>query len=268
MDVSRPSLSQSNSFLLSVTLHRVDSRQEDICATSCLIKINSSFAMPAYHTIHTKRLILRTPQIRDAAAYVHLNSNPANQVFDPSPPTNGEHTVEKFEKLIAKWRENTLNGVAAFMVVTLPNCTQNEYEKEEPMEKEGGGGEVEDDIVLGMSGFNELSKRQRISKEGIEKEIFEGNIGVLIDSPAYTHQGYGKEALKALINYGFAEMGCDVLVAETMAVNSPFRALMRGLGLGEGVEIGGRDRNGKMVCETVYEIWREAWKGSKEMIDQ
>src|ERR1700712_3191012 len=84
--------------------------------------------MQHFYTIHTKRLVLRTPQVRDAAAYVHLNTNPENNVFDPSPPDSEgrAHNIEKFEGSIIRWRESTAKGEAAFMVVTLPNPVYEE----------------------------------------------------------------------------------------------------------------------------------------------
>lgn len=56
-------------------------------------------------------------------------------------------------------------------------------------------------------------------------------------------------------------MGCDIFTAETVAINKPFRALMRRLGVGEGGEVAGRDRNESVICEAVYEVWREEWRG-------
>lgn len=217
--------------------------------------------MKEFHTIHTKRLVLRTPQVRDAAAYVHLNTNPENNVFDPSPPdSEGQaHNIEKFEGSIIRWREITAKGEAAFMVVTLPNPVHGEDTPHDGSQTDSSH-EIEGDTVIGMTGFNELKRKIRPSKiNGFDEEYFEGNIGVLIDAPKYVNKGYGKEALKALIEYGFSTMGCDVLTAETLVQNTPFRALMFSLGAGPGREVDGRDRNGKTVTEALYEIHKKDW---------
>lgn len=215
--------------------------------------------MKSFHTIHTPRLILRTPQLRDAPAYFHLTTNPENQIFDPSPPSEKADSVGKYERCIWEWRENTRKGVAASMVITLPSAHTNRGEakgaKGEVEEKE-----VERDVIIGMAGFNELGRKNKTSKCGVEKEVFEGNIGALIDSPTYIRKGYGKEALKGLIEYGFEVMGCDFLTTETLAINLPFRALMDSFGLGEGKEVDGWDRWGEIICEAVWEGWKENWK--------
>jgi RimJ/RimL family protein N-acetyltransferase len=218
-------------------------------------------AMSEFYTIHTERLVLRTPQVRDAAAYVHLNTNPENQLFDPSPPDSEDraHTIEKFESSITKWREATAKGEAAFMVVTLPGRLDKDGTPHDKTQLSTSH-EIEGDTVIGMTGFNELKRRTRPSQiDGNNEEYFEGNIGVLIDAPKYTNKGYAKEALKAIIEYGFSTMGCDVLSAETLAENKPFRALMSSLGLGAGEEVDGRDRWGKTVTEAVYRINKKDW---------
>jgi RimJ/RimL family protein N-acetyltransferase len=194
--------------------------------------------MTKIHTIHTSRLILRTPQIRDAAAYVHMNTNNENQAFDPSPPDKEglAHTVEKFETDIPKWREATEKGEAAFMVVTLPgrgDSSDAYLDLLRRKELEGPDGEIIDDTVIGMTGFNALKKRTRSLADG------------------------STEALHAIVNYGFTTMGCDALIANTLVENKPFRALMKSLGAGEGKEVRGRDRWGKTVAEALYELERK-----------
>jgi RimJ/RimL family protein N-acetyltransferase len=206
------------------------------------------------HTIHTERLVLRTPQIRDAAAYVRMHANPENNVFDPSPPDSEgrAHTIEKYENDIVKWREATAKGEAAFMVVALPPPSYH-------LDLKASSSEMKEDTVIGMTGFNEFRRKTRPLASGHHELYLEGNIGVLIDAPAYTNKGYGKEALKALIDYGFLTMGCEVLVANTLAENKPFRALMASLGAGTGWGVDGRNRNGKIVVETLYEIEKKDW---------
>jgi RimJ/RimL family protein N-acetyltransferase len=219
--------------------------------------------MKKVHTIHTPRLILRTPQLRDAAAYVHLNTNPENNVFDPIPPDRQgrAHTIERYETDIVKWREATEKGEAAFMVVTLPGYGDSADAYSDPVarkELEGSEGEIENDIVIGMTGFNELKWKTRASgADSVGEEYLEGNIGVLIDAPKYTKKGYGKEALYTIIDYGFTTMGCDILLAYTLVENKPFRELMKSLGAGEGKEVDVRDSQGKI--KALYELERKDW---------
>lgn len=82
---------------------------------------------------------------------------------------------------------------------------------------------------------------------------------MLIGAPEYVNKGHGKEALKALIEYGFSTMGYDVLTAEILVQNTPFRALMSSLGAGPGREVDGRDLNGKIVTEALYKIHKKDW---------
>jgi RimJ/RimL family protein N-acetyltransferase len=220
--------------------------------------------MKEVHVIYTKRLILRTPQVRDAAAYVHMNTNPENNLFDPTPlDSEGRpDTIGKYESDIIKWRETTAKGEAAFMVVTLPPRPETvEASHDLPrMDLEEPSGEIEGDAVIGMTGFNELKRKTRASgAEGGIEEYLEGNVGVLINAPGYVNKGYGKEALKALIDYGFSTMGCEVLVANTLVENKPFRALMSSLGAGAGKEVDGRNRHGKIVAEALYELEKKDW---------
>ena len=167
---------------------------------------------------------------------------------------------------IPKWRAATERGEAAFMVVTLPGDGSNgplgqQMRREDLL---GDNGEVATDVVIGMTGFNQfVQKPKRIDGEDStapEKSLLVGDIGMLIDAPQYTNNGYGKEALLAVVEYGFTRIGCDSLTAATLAINTPFRALMKSAGFGVGIEEDGRDRHGKVVCEALYELTKDEWQ--------
>jgi len=223
--------------------------------------------MPKIHTIHTKRLIIRTHQIRDAAALLHLNTNPTNNVFDPSPPDKQGRpkTLQRYESDIPKWRTATEKNEYAFMVITLPG-DGSDGPLGQRMKREvlvGDDGEITQDVVIGMSGFNELVWRTKPhggEPTKPQEGLLVGDIGALIDAPLYVKKGYAKEALVALVDYGFTTMGCDALVASTLAINTPFRALMKSIGFGHGIVEEQSERHGIIVPEAIYELTKEEWQ--------
>lgn len=85
-----------------------------------------------------------------------------------------------------------------------------------------------------MTRFNTFSAETRKCEDGNEKGVLVGDTGVLIDHH-FVRNGYAKEALQAVFEYGFGELGVGEMFLETYATNLPFRGLERGLGFG-GVE--------------------------------
>jgi RimJ/RimL family protein N-acetyltransferase len=167
--------------------------------------------------MHTERLILRTPQVRDASIYVHINNNPLNSTYDPSPidPSKAPEAPEKYQQKIPVWREDTAKGVAALMVITLPGDGSDGPEGQginrETLMKDG---EMMKDVVIGQTGFNELKWKTAPDGKVCEKQ--DGSEGILVadilDAPNYVRKGYAKEAMVAPINYGFDACGVEALL--------------------------------------------------------
>jgi RimJ/RimL family protein N-acetyltransferase len=81
--------------------------------------------------------------------------------------------------------------------------------------------------------------------------------------PPHWHKGLASEGARALVGYGFDDVGLDRIIAQTMTVNTASRAVMERIGLTyvrtfptsttapvEGIEEG----------EVEYEMTREQWK--------
>ena len=131
--------------------------------------------------IRTARLNLRTCQIRDAAAYHRINTNPINIANEPH--SNPDQPISWYESNIAKDRGDAAAGKNNFMSVCLPSPS-------EMIE----GDEVVNEEVIGMCGFNSLRMR--------DSEETAANIGVMIDEP-WTRRGYGLEVFRVLLDYSF-----------------------------------------------------------------
>lgn len=166
--------------------------------------------------IETPRLILRTPTPSDGFAYVALFSNERNSQFEPRKPNPANLTVERYTRLINMWITETQEGKSAQLVV----CRGEE--------------------VIGIGGVNAFMTNSETGK-------VTADAGVMLDS-AYWRQGYASEALSALMSWIWsvvpskgvsvsdvlAGKSVDFVQYETMAINEPFRLLVRKLGYGDG----------------------------------
>lgn len=87
-----------------------------------------------------------------------------------------------------------------------------------------------------------------------------GNTGVVIDVN-HAKKGYGSEAIIATLDYGFDEIGFEMIEQETQEVNEPYRALMKSVGL---EPFGKRvvPEEGEKVL-WLYRVTREEWRGLK-----
>lgn len=94
---------------------------------------------------------------------------------------------------------STARGENAFMSIVLKSTSSEntlEFEKFR----------VEDGLLIGMTGFNTFSAETRKCEDGNEKGVLVGDTGVLIDHH-FVRNGYAKEALQAVFEYGFGELG-------------------------------------------------------------
>jgi len=81
--------------------------------------------------------------------------------------------------------------------------------------------------------------------------------------PKFWRQGLAKEGARALVRYGFEEVGLERIFAETMAVNQPSRATMAAAGLRYEKTLYDLEFEEKIEGsehgEVVYAITREQW---------
>lgn len=123
---------------------------------------------------------------------------------------------------------------------------------------------VHDGYLIGNTGFNEFALRPCPSPS---PPILSTNIGILLHHP-FTHHRLAIEALQAVINYGIHTLSCQIIEADTDAINLPFRGLMRKMGL-EKYERPGQlmdhDEKGLKGVETVeYSFGVGEWEGAVE----
>jgi len=114
---------------------------------------------------------------------------------------------------------------------------------------------VEDGILIGMSGFNSFV---------VEEGVLVGDTGALIDY-RFARRGLAIEVLEAVFEYGFHELGCGKMSLETNSINDPFRALMRGMVLGDVEKPGGGEGEDESV---IYLFGREKWEEAKKTLKE
>lgn len=110
---------------------------------------------------------------------------------------------------------------------------------------------VHDGFLVGMGGFNSFP---------VEEGVLVGDTGVLIDH-RFARRGLAVEALEAVIEYGFNELGCGKMSLETNAINEPFRALMTSMELGDVEAPGSGDGDGG--DSVIYVFGKEKFEEAK-----
>ncbi|MCJ1307378.1 hypothetical protein MMC25_001024 [Agyrium rufum] len=217
----------------------------------------------APRTIYTPRLIIRTPQLRDAPAFTRIMTRPANIRLEKRRPTSSP-TDETHREQIRSWRASHEAGTWSMMVITLPSPSGTNEIGAPGTENEG---EVLNDDVIGIMGLAHIEPRKDKDGTAIEGGGLSANTGAMIDEP-WLRRGYAEEGMRGTLDAAFrakAEggFGCTLITMGTAERNDAYRGLMRKLGLegcgrilepGEGVEL---DPEGRDVW---YEIERETWE--------
>ena len=176
--------------------------------------------------IQTDRLLLRDFCPADLAAYVELRARPASWQFSPKEDARLERAEQLLDLFLA-WSEERPR-LCYQLAVVLP-----------PRE------------VIGSVGVRVASVSER-----------QGSFGCELD-PRYWGRGYASEAARAMIGYGFRELGLHRVYAETLEENAAAVRLAEGLGmrregtLRENRWFGGRWRNTTILSVLEYE-----WAGS------
>jgi len=146
--------------------------------------------------IRTQRLILRDFQYDDFQAYGKLRSTLHFQRFYPEE----DASLEKVEQLLG-------------MFITWAN--------EQPRQRFQLAVTLPSDKIIGSCGV-------RVTSESEHQGSFGCELG-----QAYWGMGYAYEAGRAMIEYGFREMGLHRIYAETIAENEMARRLAQKLGMRE-----------------------------------
>lgn len=163
-------------------------------------------------SITSPRLTIRTAVPSDGEALVAYFSTPANF---PWPAETGL-TLEKMLPRIDRWKDATAAGKSAFMVIVVR----------------------ETDQLIGFGGFNSLPRTEplgskstwEIRKAEGEETVLVADVGVSIDHQQQ-RKGYAREAVCAVVEYGFEHLGCAYAHLDTQQSNEPMKALLAGLGV-------------------------------------
>lgn len=200
-------------------------------------------------TITSPRLTVRTAVPSDGEALVTYFSNPANFPW----PAEKDLTLEKMLPRIDKWADATAKGNSAFMVIVLRETGE----------------------LIGFGGFNNLPRTEplgdqppwKIRKGSGEGTVLAADVGVSIDHQ-HQRKGYAREAVCAVVDYGFEKMGCAYAHLDTQTSNEPMKALMVTLGIsgveGDGSEFLEDTAFGFASKAINYNVDRETWNGRRE----
>lgn len=139
------------------------------------------------------RIIVRTLQLSDAEAKIERNAAPANVAMQPHfiqrPP---EERMERMLALIK--RLSAGSGVSNWFAAVV---------------------RVSDGKNIGDSGLNEIVWETKTA-----------NIGIMLDdTPDVRGQGYAVEAMEAIYDFSFNELGLERVEAGTDVKNAPMRGV-------------------------------------------
>lgn len=200
-------------------------------------------------SITSPRLTIRTAVPSDGEALVAYFSNPANFPW----PAETDLTLEKILPRIGKWAEATAAGKSAFMVIVVRETGQ----------------------LIGFGGFNSLPRTEplggkptwEIRKGEGEGTVLVADVGVSIDHQ-HQRKGYAREAVCAVVEYGFEHLGCAYAHLDTQQSNEPMKALLAGLGVkgveGDGTEALPDAAFGFASKSINYDVDRTSWEGLRE----
>lgn len=202
--------------------------------------------------ITSPRLTIRTAVPSDGEALVAYFSNPANFPW----PAEESLTLEKMLPRIGKWGDATAKGNSAFMVIVLRETGQ----------------------LIGFGGFNNLPHTEplgdtpawKIRNGSGEGTVLVADVGVSIDHQ-HQRRGYAREAVCAVVDYGFEKLGCAYAHLDTQTSNEPMKALMGKLGI-TGVEGDGseplEDAAFSFASKAInYNVDRETWNGIRQDLE-
>lgn len=181
----------------------------------------------------TENLTLRPAIPSNAASLAALFANPLNTLHEPHKPSNP--TAEEYRSRIVKWDDLRARGQACFLVIIRrrpppppPRTTTTDSETGPGGSASPSPSAADAAHVIGFGGINAISTDAR------GKQI--ADLGVLIDSSEW-RKGYGREALQGTMDFAFRKVeeaegaGCDEVLFETWAVNTPCQGLADRMGM-------------------------------------
>lgn len=178
---------------------------------------------PSFRELHTPRLLLRKLRLEDLENYHRLGSSEAvtrYMLFQP------HRNMEESAASITKWLARYPDGRCYHWAIAL---------------------KATDELigVIDLLRFDE--KNDSCSFAYMLGEDFWG-------------MGYGTEALRAVVDFGFGEMELERIEADHMAENVASGAVMRKAGMTyQGTVAGKYEKNGKVYDSIVYAITRQQW---------
>jgi len=205
-----------------------------------------------FHKITTPRLILRSAYVSDVRPFTLLRSDPLNNPFGGVKDPN--LTIEQQTVNIEAQAHSNANGQNAWLVVILPDKSQNI-----PADLS-----VSDGLLIGNTGFNGFPLRPSLKDPS--KHVLVGDMGFMLDH-RFRRRGYALEALSAIFEYGFYELGVEQINLNPFKINEPFQGLMRALGLGETgkVFLAGDGSLGEQIA---YRFEKEQWEEAKKELKE
>lgn len=176
--------------------------------------------------IETKRLVLRNFERDDVSAYCKLTSDPKYQRFY----SEEDCSVEKSRRLVEMFVSQAQDIVRSKFQMAI-------------VLKETGD-------FIGTVGLRLEPDKQASMGCGVGRE--------------YQSAGYGKEAMSALLRFGFEEHGIHRIYAETISENTPAIRLCKKLGMREEARfIENRFFKGQWWSTVVLAILNTEWNSGR-----
>jgi [ribosomal protein S5]-alanine N-acetyltransferase len=173
--------------------------------------------------IRTDRLLLRDFRLADLPAYADLRARPASWRFSPEEDARPEKAAELLHLFLA-WSEERPRLRYQLAVVLPPRD------------------------VIGSVGVRVPSASELQSSFGCELD------------PRHWGRGYAREAARAMIGYGFRELGLHRIYAETLEENAAATNLAKGLGMRrEGTLRENRRFGGRWWNTTILSVLETEW---------
>ncbi len=173
--------------------------------------------------IQTDRLLLRDFRFTDLPAYANLLACPASRRFFSKEDARPEK-AEELLRLFLAWSEERPR-LRHQLAVVLPSQD-----------------------VIGSVGIRVVSMSER-----------QGSFGCELD-PRHWGRGYAREAGRAMIEYGFRELGLHRIYAETLEENAAAISLAEGLGMRrEGTLRENQLFKGRWWNTTIFSVLESEW---------
>ena len=173
--------------------------------------------------IRTDRLLLRDFRPTDLPAYAELRTRPASWRFSPEEDARLDR-AEELLRLFVAWSEEWPR-LRYQLAIVLPS-----------------------EELIGSVGVRVASASER-----------QGSFGCELD-PRHWGRGYALEAARAVVGYGFRELGLHRVYAETLEENAAAIRLAEGLGMRrEGTLRENRRFAGRWWSTTILSVLETEW---------